>query len=114
MLQKTIKRIRRHNKVRAKISWTPERPRLAIFRSNVAIYAQLIDDTTWKTLWSASDLKMKKEGSKVEMSKKVWAEIAKVAADNKIKTVVFDRGWFSFKWRVKALADAAKEAWLIF
>jgi len=85
-------RLRRQIRIRAKISGTASRPRLSIYRSNTNIYAQLIDDTTGKTLGAASDLKMKKEGTKVEMSKKVGEAIAKVAKEQKIDTVVFDRG----------------------
>lgn len=107
-------RLRRQIRIRAKISGTASRPRLSIYRSNTNIYAQLIDDTTGKTLWASSDLKMKKEGTKVEMSKKVWEAIAKVAKDNKIDNVVFDRGWFAYHGRVKALADSAREAGLQF
>ena len=114
MLQKTVKRIRRHTRIRTQVSGTASRPRLAIFRSNSNIYAQVIDDTAWKTLASTSDLKMKKEGNKVEMSKKVWAEIAKLASKLKIEEVVFDRGGFSYHGRVKALAEAAREAGLKF
>jgi len=107
-------RLRRQIRIRAKISGTASRPRLSIYRSNTNIYAQLIDDTTGKTLGSSSDLKMKKEGTKVEMSKKVGTAIAKIATDNKITTVVFDRGWFAYHGRVKALADSAREAGLQF
>jgi large subunit ribosomal protein L18 len=71
MLQKQVNRLRRHAKIRTKLSGTASRPRLAIFRSNTNIYAQLIDDEKQVTLASVSDLKMKKEGNKVEMSKKV-------------------------------------------
>jgi large subunit ribosomal protein L18 len=85
-------RLRRQIRIRAKISGTASRPRLSIFRSNTNIYAQLIDDTTGATLGAASDLKMTKEGTKVEMSKKVGTAIAKIAKDKKITTVVFDRG----------------------
>ncbi len=114
MLQKQVNRLRRHAKIRTKLSGTTSRPRLAIFRSNSNIYAQLIDDDKQITLASVSDLKMKKEGSKVEMSKKVWAEIAKAAAWLKVKEVVFDRGGFNYHGRVKALAEGAREAWLKF
>jgi len=114
MLQKTLKRIRRHSRIRTQVSGTAERPRLAIFRSNSNIYAQLVNDIEWKTLASFSDLKLKKEGTKVDMSKKVWAEIAKLATWLKITTVVFDRGGFAYHGRVKALADAAREAGLKF
>ncbi len=114
MLAKLLKRIRRHARVRSKISGTTARPRLAIFRSNSNIYAQLIDDVNGKTLGSASDLKMKKEWTKTDMSKKVWVEIANVASKLKITDVVFDRGGFAYHGRVKALAEAAKETGLKF
>ena len=114
MLSKLLKRIRRHARVRSQISGTTGKPRLAVFRSNSNIYAQLIDDTTRKTIASASDLKMKKNGTKVDMSKKVWEEIAKVAKSNKITEVVFDRGGFLYHGRVKALAESAREAGLKF
>ena len=107
-------RLRRQIRIRAKISGTASRPRLSIFRSNTNIYAQLIDDTAGVTLGSASDLTMKKEGTKVEMSKKVGEAIAKIAKTKKIDTVVFDRGWFAYHGRVQALADSAREAGLQF
>ena len=114
MLKKTLNRIRRKTRIRSKISWTSSIPRLSIFRSNANIYAQVIDDTTWKTLAYSSDLKIKKEGSKTDMAKKVWEDVAKKAVSAKITQVVFDRGWFAYHGRVKALADAAREAWLKF
>ena len=114
MLAKVLKRIRRHARVRSQVSGTATRPRLAIFRSNSNIYAQLIDDVNRVTLGSASDLKMKKEGTKTDMSKKVWEEIAKVAKNLKITDVVFDRGGFAYHGRVKALAEQARETGLKF
>ncbi|MDQ7022105.1 MAG: 50S ribosomal protein L18, partial [Candidatus Gracilibacteria bacterium] len=107
-------RLRRQIRIRAKISGTASRPRLSIYRSNTNIYAQLIDDTTGKTLGAFSDLKLEKAGSKVEMSQKVGEAIAKIAAENKITTVVFDRGGFAYHGRVKALADSARQAGLQF
>jgi len=71
MLQKTLKRLRRKNRIRAKISGTATRPRLAVFRSNTSIYAQLIDDVAGKTLTSFSDLKIEEKGTKTEMATKV-------------------------------------------
>jgi len=71
MLKKQLNRLSRHRRVRSKIEGTAKRPRLAVFRSNTHISAQLIDDATGKTLASSSDLKMKKAGTKVEMAKKV-------------------------------------------
>lgn len=108
MLQKTLKRLRRKNRIRATISWTATRPRLAVYRSNVNIYAQLIDDTTWKTLTSFSDLKLDKTGTKTEMAVKVWEEMAKKVLDLKITEILFDRGWFAYHGRVKALADSLR------
>ena len=108
MLKKQLNRISRHNRVRSKIEGTAKRPRLAVFRSNTHISAQLIDDVTGKTLAACSDLKAKK-ATKTEMAKQVWEEIAKKAKELKIKTIVFDRGGFAYHGRVKALADAARE-----
>ena len=114
MLIKGLKRLRRQIKIRAKVSGTATIPRLAIYRSNTNIYAQLIDDTNGVTLASASDLKMKKEGTKTDMSKIVGEVIAKAATKLSINKVVFDRGWFAYHGRVKALADSAREAGLQF
>lgn len=114
MLAKTLKRLRRKNRIRAKISGTTERPRLSVFRSNRSIYVQLIDDTKWVTLASASDLKLDKKGTKTEMAKQVWAEMAKKIKDLKIDSIVFDRGWFVYHWRVKALAEALREGGIKF
>lgn len=114
MLAKTLKRLRRKNRIRAKISWTAERPRLSVFRSNSFISVQLIDDVKGITLASASDLKLEKKGTKVEMAKVVWAEMAKKIKDLKIESIVFDRGWFIYHWRVQALADALREGGIKF
>ncbi len=114
MLQKTLNRLSRHKRIRSKISGTAARPRLAIFRSNTHISVQLIDDTAWKTLAQASDLKFKKEGTKTEMATKVGAEMVKKVSDLKINDVVFDRGWFAYHGRVKALAEALREGGLKF
>ncbi len=114
MLQKTLKRLRRKNRIRAKISWTATRPRLAVFRSNFNIYAQLIDDTAGTTLTSFSDLKLEKSGTKSEMATKVWEGMAKKVLDLKITEIVFDRGWFAYHGRVKALADSLRAGGLKF
>lgn len=114
MLKKVLNRLRRKAKVRAKLSGTTSKPRLSIYRSNSNIYAQIIDDTTGKTLAASSDLKMKKEGTKVEMAKKVGADIASKAKGAKVKEVVFDRGGFAYHGRVKALAEGARENGLTF
>ena len=114
MLQKTLKRLRRKNRIRAKISWTPTRPRLAVYRSNMNIYAQLIDDTTWVTLTSFSDLKLDKKGTKTEMATKVWDEMGQKILDLKITEILFDRGWFAYHGRVQALAEALRAKGLKF
>ena len=108
-------RLRRHIRVRNKVSGTPERPRLSVYRSNKQIYAQIIDDIAGTTIVSASSLNLKLEnGGNVEAAAKVGAEIAKLAQDKDIKSVVFDRGGYLYHGRVKALADAAREAGLEF
>lgn len=111
--QKNYHRMRRHNRIRAKVSGTASIPRLAIFRSARFITAQLIDDTKGVTLAQASDMKSAK-GTKVERAKAVGAEIATKAKAAKIDKIVFDRGGFLYAGRVKALADAAREGGLTF
>lgn len=111
MIKKTEKRIRLKAKIRAKISGTSERPRLSVFRSNKFIYAQVIDDTTQKTLVSVNDVKMTK-GTKTERAKEIGTTIAKLAMDNKISQVVFDRNGFKYTGRIKVVADSAREAGL--
>lgn len=91
MLEKVIKRKRRHARIRSTIHGIATKPRLAIFRSNTSIYAQMIDDTTATTLCSMSDLKIK-DGTKEERAEKVGQELAKKAKDLGITTCVFDRG----------------------
>jgi len=113
MLEKVVKRLKRQARVKAKIS-SSTNPRLNIYRSNCYIYAQIIDQETWKIICASNNLKDETKTTKVESSKKVWADIAKKAIENKITEVVFDRNWFAYHWRVKALADAAREAWLKF
>ncbi len=114
MFKKELNRIRRKNKVRAKISGNANRPRLSIFRSNTNIYAQLVDDETGKTLCASSDLKIDKKIKKIELAEKVWEDIAKKAIWLKIKDIVFDRWGFRYHWRVKALANSARKTWLKF
>jgi large subunit ribosomal protein L18 len=113
MLEKAQKRITRHTRIRAKISGTAARPRLAIFRSNAAFHAQLIDDDAGKTLCAVSDLKIKK-GTKTECAAKIGAEMAEKALALGVTAVVFDRGGFAYHGRVKAFADAARTAGLTF
>jgi large subunit ribosomal protein L18 len=113
--ERNADRKRRHARVRTRISGTPECPRLNVFRSNANIEAQIIDDTKGTTLVYASSEQMKlKEGGNVEAAKQVGTEIAKRAAEKNIKKVVFDRGGYIYHGRVKALAEAAREAGLEF
>lgn len=110
-------RVKRHLRVRKKVSGTSERPRLAVFRSEKNIYAQIIDDVKAVTLVSASTLDKdfeSKVGSNKEAAKVVGQLIAKKALDNGIKTVVFDRGGYVYHGRVQELAEAAREAGLEF
>lgn len=112
-LTKEQSRKRRQVRVRAKVSGTAERPRLAIFRSNTSIYAQLVDDTTSTTLVSSSDHAIKK-GTKTEKATEVGKDIAKKAQEQKIENIVFDRAGYKYHGRVKAIAEAAREAGLKF
>ena len=109
-------RLKRHARVRRKISGTPECPRLNVFRSAKHIYAQIIDDVNGVTLASASSLAkdLDVNGGNVEGAKKVGELIAKAAADKGIKDVVFDRGGYLYHGRVQALAEAARENGLNF
>jgi large subunit ribosomal protein L18 len=104
-------RVRRHVRVRHKVSGTAERPRLAVYRSNRHIYAQLIDDVAGRTLVSASDADGE-SGGKTDAAKAVGATIAKRAKEAGITTVVFDRGGRLYHGRVAALAEAAREGGL--
>ena len=113
MLKKLLLKTRRHNRIRAKVSGTAERPRLVVSRSLAHLYAQLIDDVGGKTIAAASDLKAKK-GSKMERAKAVGLEIAQKALEQKIETCVFDRNGHRYHGRVKALAEAAREGGLKF
>lgn len=111
---KAQKKLRAKRRIRSKISGTQARPRLAIFRSNAYIYAQLINDDTATTIASATNLKSSDKMTKVEAAKMVGAEIAKKGIAAGVSDVVFDRGGFAYKGRVQALADAAREAGLKF
>lgn len=112
---KNAVRVRKHERVRAKVSGTASCPRLCVFRSNKHIEAQLIDDVKKVTLVSASSVQLKLEnGSNVEAAKKVGADLAAKAKAKKISTVVFDRGGYVYHGRVAALADAAREGGLKF
>lgn len=107
------KREARKNRIRAKISGTADRPRLAVFKSNKFIYVQLVDDTKGNTL-AAADSKSVKTGTQLEKAKKVGESIAKIAKDKGIDKVVFDRGGFRYAGAIKELADSARSAGLTF
>ena len=109
-------RRKRHLKVRNKISGTPERPRLCVYRSNQNIYTQIIDDVAGVTLVSAStlDKEIKTKHSNCEAAKEVGALIAKRAIEKNIKKVVFDRSGYIYHGVVKEVAEAAREAGLVF
>jgi large subunit ribosomal protein L18 len=106
-------RQRVHARVRAKVSGTAERPRLNVFRSLNHIYAQLIDDQKGVTVASASSIKLK-TGGNIAAAKEIGKSIAELGIEKGVKKVVFDRGGYLYHGRVKALADAAREAGLDF
>jgi large subunit ribosomal protein L18 len=109
-------RIKRHKRVRSKVSGTPECPRLNVFRSGKHIYAQIIDDVNMKTLISASSVEKDFEGSggNKEGAKKVGKLIAERAKAKGFEAVVFDRGGYLYHGRIKELADGAREGGLNF
>ena len=115
-IEKKEIRNRIHRRIRRKLSGTAERPRLAVFRSVAHIYAQVIDDAQGQTLVSASsvDKTGKTKGGNVAAAKAIGKLVAERAKEKGIKSVVFDRGGYQYHGRIKALADAAREAGLEF
>ena len=113
MVSKIARRNKIKTRIRGRVAGTAERPRMSVFRSNKGIYVQLIDDLAGRTLAAASS-KGLEGGTKTEVSAKVGKEIAKIAKEKGIETVVFDRNGYLFHGRVKSLADAAREAGLKF
>jgi len=107
------KRYRRHLRVRNKVKGTPERPRLVVFRSLKHIYAQLVDDTTGRTLATVSDLNIE-QGKKGERAAEVGKLIAERARTSGVTRVVFDRAGYRYHGRVRAVADAARKGGLEF
>lgn len=107
-------RIKRHARVRATVSGSTARPRLAVFRSSEHIYAQIIDDTRGVTLAAASDVKITDTKTKTERAREVGQMVAQAAKSAKISRVAFDRGGFAYHGRVRALAEAARAAGLEF
>ena len=109
-----VNRSRRHRRVRVHVEGTPQRPRLAVFRSLNHVYAQLIDDGAGRTLAASSTVDLKTKGNGVAKAAEVGKAIAAKAKSAGVSTVVFDRGGFLYHGRIKALADAAREAGLEF
>ena len=109
-------RVRRHKRVRGKVAGTAERPRLAVFRSNLGIYAQLVDDSSGKTLAAASWQELAKtfKGNKSEQAREVGKALAAAAKKAGVEACVFDRGGYLYHGRVKALAEGAREGGLLF
>jgi len=114
----TRKRTKKH--IRKKLSGTPERPRLVVFKSSKHIYAQLVDDTNQKTITGVSSLtsdvkaEVAKAGSKIEAAKIIGKKIAVVGKDKKVESVVFDRNGYLYHGRIKAVAEGAREGGLKF
>lgn len=114
MISKLESRKRIHRRVRKKITGTPSMPRLAVYRSNKAIYCQVIDDVNGVTLASASSKEVKTGGNKLDVSKKVGSLIADRLKSAGINDIKFDRGGYLYHGRVKSLADGAREGGLNF
>ena len=117
-MSKSIARAKRKIRIRKKISGTPARPRLVVYRSNLHIYAQIVDDTVGNPLAATSTLSLSKEGDALRSNKagaaKVGQEIAKLAKEKNIMQVVFDRNGYLYHGCIKAVADGAREAGLEF
>ena len=112
---KKDKRLKIRKRIRSKIFGTESTPRLAVFRSNNEIYAQIINDDKGHTLFSSTSLNLKKEKlTKTEIAKSIGAEIGEKAIKKGIKTVVFDRGGFIYHGRIKAFAESARQKGLKF
>jgi large subunit ribosomal protein L18 len=109
-----VNRLKRHKRVRVRVTGTAERPRLAVYRSLNHLYAQLIDDVGGRTLAAASTVDLKAKGNGMDEATKVGKAIAGKAQTAGVSKVVFDRGGFLYHGRIKALADAAREAGLEF
>ncbi|MCH7597679.1 50S ribosomal protein L18 [Patescibacteria group bacterium] len=110
---KKEKRIRRHQRIRARVSGTKDRPRLSVFKSNRALYAQLIDDDLGITL-AAAHAKVSAKGRGIARAKTVGEDIAKKAKKHKISRVVFDRGGYMYTGKIKELAEGARKGGLKF
>ena len=113
-ISKTNRRLRIRRGIRNKITGTAERPRLSVYRSNKAIYAQLIDDVAGHTLAATNSSELGNNSTNVETSKSVGKKLAEKASANGISSVVFDRGGYPYHGNVKALAEGAREGGLKF
>jgi large subunit ribosomal protein L18 len=117
LASRSAQRVKRHERIRLRLAGTADRPRLAVFRSEKHIYAQVIDDTTGKTLAAASSLEptlRSADGTKSDHAKRVGALVAERAKEAGVDRVVFDRAGFQYHGRVRSLAEAAREAGLDF
>jgi large subunit ribosomal protein L18 len=114
VMTKRQARVRRHRRVRSKIAGTAERPRLAVFRSNRGIFAQLVDDSSGRTLAAAGWNSLSSSGSKTEQASAVGKALGQAAKKAGIECCVFDRGGYLYHGRVKALAEGAREEGLKF
>jgi large subunit ribosomal protein L18 len=113
--QKNQKRVRIHDRIRKKMQGTSERPRLSVYRSTAHIYAQIVDDLKGETLVAASTVEVKsKTGGNLASAKEIGKQVAEKAKAKGISKVVFDRGGYLYHGRIRALADAAREAGLKF
>lgn len=113
IIKKDIKRAVRHRRIRAKVKGTEARPRLSVFKSNLYIYAQIIDDSKGVTLAAVSDMGLKGK-TKTDRAKLAGADLAKKAKAAGITEIAFDRGGFIYTGRVRALAEGAREGGLVF
>lgn len=117
MIVRKMKRVIRHKRIRKRVWGASNAPRLAVFRSNKHVYAQIVDDSAHKTIVSASDVQEKKSNEKmnrVEKAFEIGLKIAEAASGKKIKKVVFDRGGYKYHGRIKALAEGARKGGLSF
>lgn len=111
--KKTVKRVRRHNRIRSTVKGTADKPRLSVYKSNHALYAQIIDDNKGVTLAAASS-KTEGKGNLTERANAMGTTLAKLATEKKISQVVFDRGGFAYTGVIASLADAARAGGLKF
>lgn len=111
---KNNRRLRIRRGIRNKISGTAQKPRLSVFKSNKGIYAQIIDDSTGRTLLSSSTRELGLAGVNIENSKQVGQKLAEKAKDNGVDSIVFDRNGYVYHGKIKALADGAREGGLKF